>query len=251
MKKTFFSIADNNNLPYYEKMKASLQKFHPDISLILIDQEKIKQLGDPHFFYRATPIIAKGLFKTYDAVCKIDADTIITGNLDHIWEDDYDVAVVRNSNPREHNSYPIRLIDIHPFSYANAGFVVMKSPVFVEHWLKLCMSAHFNNFQYKEQDLLNIMIFYMGEQFGGPYKVRFLDDDKYFHGLASKGYWPEIELQDKELVLKPTKDGDVVYPDKERVIKAIHFAGGNQPNKMNYKAYFRPDVSKRLDELIK
>ena len=134
MKRAYFTIADNNNLKYYEMMKNSLKKFTSD-PLILIDQEKIQQLGDPHFFYRATPIIAKALFKDYDMLCKLDCDQIITGNLDHIWEEDYDVAVVRNSNPREDAKYQVRLMDIHPFSYVNCGFVVMKSKAFVEHWL--------------------------------------------------------------------------------------------------------------------
>ena len=246
MKRCFFTIADKNNLSYYDKLKNSLAKFTSD-PLILIDEPNIKQLGDPYFFYRATHIIAKALLKDYDEVTKLDADTIITGNLDHIWDGDFDVAVVKNSNPREDKVYPVRLLDIHPFSYANCGFVVMKSKAFVEHWLKLCMSDHFGNFQYREQDLLNIMIFYMGTTFGGPYKVRFLDDEDSFYGLASKGYWPNIVLRENELIL-PSTDG---YPDKEKKIKAIHFAGGNVPNKGNYRLYFQPNVCKRLDELIK
>ena len=246
MKCAYFTIADNNNLPYYEKLKSSLAKFTSD-PLILIDDPKIKQLGDPHFFYRATPIIAKALLKDYDMVCKLDSDQIITGNLDHIWEGEFDVAVVKNSNPKEDKLNPIRLLDIHPLSYANCGFVVMKSKPFVEHWLKLCMSDHFNNFQYREQDLLNIMIFYMGEAFGGAYKVKFLDDGDSFHGLASKGYWPNIVLRGKELFLPPT-DG---YPDKEKQIRAVHWAGGNQPGKMNFRLHFSPEVVKRLEYLAK
>ena len=254
--RAYFTIADKANLKYYEMLKNSLSKFTDD-KLILIDEEKIKQLGDPHFYYRATPIIASGLLRTYDAVCKIDADTIITGNLDHIWEGDYNVAVVRNSNPREDARYPVRLLDIHPLSYVNAGFVVMKSKRFVENWLKLCMSDHFFNFQYREQDLLNIMVFYMSEPFGGQWKVRHLDDEGYLHGLASKGYWPEVikgiaekkhaHIPEEILLLPPTNG----YPDKPKEIKAIHFAGGNTPNKANYRLFFKPEVVKYIDELVK
>lgn len=247
MKRAYFTIADKKNLPYYEMLKVSLEKFTSD-SLILIDEEKIKQLGDPHFFYRATPIVALGLLRQYEAVCKLDADTIITGNLDHIWEGEYDVAVVRNSNPREDRRFPLRLMDINPLSYVNCGFVVMKSKPFVEHWLKLCMSNHFHNFQYREQDLLNIMLFYMTESFGGPYKARFLDESDYFHGLASKGYWPHVALKGNELVLPPVTDNLGTYPDTEKIIKAIHWAGGNI-GKMNYRLHFQPDVCQRLDYL--
>ena len=248
MKKAFFSIADNNNLPYYKMMEASLRKFDPITPLILIDEEKIKQLGDPHFFYRATPIIAKALFKDYDVICKLDADQIITGNLDHIWEGDFDVAVVKNSNPREDKAYPVRLLDIHPFSYVNCGFVVMKSKAFVEQWLKLCMSDHFLNFQYKEQDLLNIMIFYFSEPFGGPYKVRFLDDSNKWHGLISKQYAPMTKLVGGKIILPKNNE----WPqDGDKQIIAYHWAGGNTPDKMRYSLIFPPDVAKYIDTLVK
>ena len=246
-----FIPADKNNMKYAEMCINSLRKFHSEeeLPVVIIGEEKVKQLGDPHFWYRATPLVAKALFKDYQTVIKLDADQIVCGDLSHIWETDneYDVAVVKNSNPREDKSYPVRLLDIDPLSYANCGFVVMKSKEFVEHWFKLCMSPHFLNFQYREQDLLNIMLFYMGESFGGPYKVRVLDDSDSFHGLASKGYWPNIELRGKDLVLPPV-DG---YPDKEKIIKAIHFAGGNTPNKMNYRLYFQPEVIKYIDNLVK
>lgn len=245
MNRAYFTISDKNNLKYYEMLKNSLSKFTDD-KLILIDEMKIKQLGDPHFYYRATPIIAAGLLRTYDAVAKIDADTIITGNLNHIWEGEFDVAVVKNSNPREDARYPVRLMDIHPYSYVNAGFVVMKSKGFVEQWLKLCMSDHFINYQYREQDLLNIMVFYMSDKFGGQWRIRHLDDEGYFHGLASKGYWPNIVYNGVNLVL-PIVDK---YPDKPKEIKAIHWAGGSI-GKMNYKLHFQPEVVKYLDTLVK
>lgn len=250
MKRCYFTIADRNNLQYYEGLKNSLAKFTKD-PLILIDEDKIKQLGDPQFFYRATPIIASGLLRDYDAVCKLDVDQIILGNLDHIWDGDWDAATVRNSNPREDKIYPVRLLDIAPTHYANCGFVVMKSKTFVDHWLKLCMSGHFNNFQYREQDLLNIMCFYMSEPFGGPYGVRHLDDGDSFHGLASKGYWPNVILKDGGPVLPPVIDGDTTYPDKERKIKVIHWAGGAIGGKMKYRLHFQPEVCEFIDNLIK
>ena len=41
-------------------------------------------------------------------------------------------------------------------------------------------------------------------------------------------------------------------PDgKEKVIKLIHWAGGNIPNKMNYRIHFKPEVTKYIDNLIK
>mgnify|MGYP001607408524 CR=1 FL=1 len=247
MKRAYFTIADRANMQYFDGLKNSLAKFTQD-PLILIDEEKINRLGDPQFYYRATPIIASGLLRDYDAVCKLDADQIILGNLDHIWESDYDVATVRNSNPKEDKVYPVRLLDIAPSHYANCGFVVMKSKVFVEHWLKLCMSGHFNNFQYREQDILNLMIFYMSDKFGGPYKVLDLDEGSKWHGLVFKGYEPQVGLRDDKLVLPKNDEWPL---DEDREIVCWHVAGGNIANKMNYKIRFSKEVSNYIDTLVK
>src|SRR5688500_17071644 len=118
----FFTIADKANLQYYEMLKNSLAKFHPEIPLILYDEEKVKSYNDPMFYYRATPIIASELMNEYKTVIKIDADTIITGDLSDAWEGSFDVGCVNNSNPREFQSYPISVLNIHPMAYLNAGF---------------------------------------------------------------------------------------------------------------------------------
>src|SRR3990167_11356307 len=115
-----FSIADANNMPYFEMMKTSLFKFHPDIPLILIDQAAIDRFKDPHFFYRATPIVAKNLLRDYDTVLKIDADTLVVGDLSHTWSDDsFDIGTCMNSNPREDKAYPIRFLDVDPLEDVN------------------------------------------------------------------------------------------------------------------------------------
>jgi hypothetical protein len=237
MKKTcFFTIADSNNLKYYEMLKASLKKFHPDIPLILIGDKEIAKYKDPMFFYRATPIVARELLKTYETVIKIDADSIVTGKLDEAIDGVFDVGVVNNSNPIEMVKYPVTVWDIH----VNCGFVVMKNKAFVDHWLNLCMGYHFNGYQMREQDLLNIIVFY------GNYDVKFLDQGDSYWGLASKGFWQNIKLIGKDLVLPKAQ-----WPDKDKIIRIIHWAGGNtDPQKMNYRLYFQRDVQERLRELV-
>lgn len=247
-----FSIADERNMPYFEMMKKSFQHFHPDIPLILIDQSSIDRFRDEHFFYRATPIVAKNLLRDYSIVLKIDADTIITGNLDHVFEGDFDVAVVNNSNPREDKAYPIRFLDVDPMQYVCAGFVVMKSKAFVDHWLGLCRSKHFLNYQYREQDLLNLMVHYFGEEVGGPYKVKFLDQGDSFYNLASKGYTPKTKMVDGKIILPPVTDELGTYPESEKIIRAYHFAGGNNnPMKGKYRLVFPKDVADYIDTLVK
>jgi len=246
-KRCFFSIADNRNLPYFKMMEASLRKFDKTTPLILIDEAKIKQLGDPHFFYRSTPIITKALMKDYNMVCHIDADVLVLGNLDHVWEGDYDLAVTYNSNPRDDAKYPIRLLDIHPYSYCNNGFNVFKSKAFIDQWLKLCMSDHFLNFQYREQDLLNILIYYFSEPFGGPYKVKFLDNGPKWHNLASKGYTPYTKMVDGKVILPKSEE----WPKEDKQLVAYHFAGGFSSAKMKYRLIFPNDVIQFIDNLVK
>lgn len=246
-----FTIADENNMAYYNKLEKSFHKFHPDIELVVVTGEQLRKLleQDKQFFYRATPVIAWNLFKTdkYDTVVKIDADSIITGDISHTWEGDFDVAVVNNSNPREMATYPVSVWNIHPLSYVNAGFVVMKSRNFVVHWLGLCTSPHFEHYQMREQDLLNIMCFYMNNTLGGTYNVRFLDSEKYAHGLVVKGYWADMIMKKDELILPKNEE----WNSEDKIVKVLHWAGGNTPNKQNFDLQFQDEVSTWLKELIK
>ena len=230
MKRCYFSISDKNNLVHYEKLKNSLAKFTSD-PLILIDEEKVKQLGDPYFYYRATPTIAKALLKEYDEVCKIDADSIITGQLSQIWEGDFDVGVVLNDL-----MYPIRVLDCD--TYANNGLVVLKSKDFVDHWLRLCHSSHFNNFQYREQDLLSILT---SDYFN--YHIKWLDNGK-IYGEWAKSFWPKTYLEKDDIFFDT--------PKGKKQLMVIHFGGGaGSPDKGNYKIRFPEAVCKVLDKLVK
>lgn len=238
--KVAFCPCDDGNLKYFEMMKNSLRKFHSEEDLPLKRFDNLD--NNPVFWYRATPLIAKDLLRDYEVVLKLDADQIITGDLSHIWEGDFDVATVNNSNPREMKVYPVSVWDIHPLAYQNCGFVVMKSESFVNHWWKLCLSPHFQSYQMREQDLLNIIIFY------GDYKVKRLDESNKWHGLVWKQYEPQVKLIDNKLIL-PKNNEWPQNEDKELV--CWHVAGGNQPNKMNYRIRFQPDVVKFIDNLVK
>jgi len=247
MKKIAFTIFDHNNEEYAKKFKNSLRKFHSEeeLPLIEIDDNALLQIADRQKFYRMTPRIAKDLIQEYDLVIKFDCDQVVTGDLSELWQGKFDVGVVNNSNPREllsmrRTGQTTTVWDIHPLAYVNCGLVVMQSKKFINHWWKLCTSEHFLNYQYREQDLLNILTFY------GDYKVKNLDAGDSFYGLASKGYWPNITL-DKG-VLKLTKNDE--WPtDRDKTIRIIHWAGGNNPNKMKFRQNFSPEVAKRLEDL--
>ena len=192
MKKCIFTIADENNMKYADMMAKSLRKFHTaeELPLVIIGPEDLKdRLLDPFFFYRATPIIASELLEKYDTVIKIDADSIVTGDLSDSWKEEVDAACVFNSNPREWKSFQYTIWDINPMEYLNCGYVVMKSKELVKHWHDLCFTYHFNTYQMREQDLLNIIAHY------GNYKIQALDVSDSLWGLSHKGYWKDISCR--------------------------------------------------------
>ena len=181
-----FSPCDNNNLANFNKLEKSFHHFHPNVELRRIDNPNPE---DKDFWYRATPVLAKKLFdEGFDTILKLDADQIITGSLIDIIEDktDYDVAVVLNDP-----SFPIQVWDIFP--YYNLGLVVLKSKAFVEHWLKLCFSEHFPKYQFREQDLLNILASNYHN-----YRVKILDQEKVY-GEFAKPNWTKTFIKDDKI----------------------------------------------------
>jgi lipopolysaccharide biosynthesis glycosyltransferase len=223
-----FCPADHSpqNEKFFNQLQNSLRKFHSEEELPLIRYD-LADNQDPNKWYKATPMIARELLKEYETVIKLDADQIITGSLSDIWEGEFDVATVLNDP-----SYPIQVLDITP--YFNNGLVVMKNPEFVEHWWRLCNSEHFLRFQYREQDLLNILCSdYLN------YKVHRLEDNKIIYGESAKPLWATAQLT----------DGKLMAGDKQ--VNVIHFGGGNSPDKGNIKIRFQPEVVKFLEELIK
>lgn len=222
-----FSPADEKNLKYFEMLEKSFHKFHPDIELRRYDNPNMM---DKDFWYRATPILAKKLFEEgFDTVIKLDSDQIILGSLDGIWDGEFDVACVLNDP-----TYSINTWGIQP--YFNNGLVVMKSKEFVEHWERLCFSKYFPLYQFREQDLLNILASeYMN------YKVKILDNEKVY-GEWGKFLWPQAYLKGKEILIP--------YENKNLPLCVYHSGGGNTPDKMNYRIRFSEDVVKRIEELI-
>lgn len=237
MKKAiFYTIADNNNLPYAKMMLNSLRKFHPDIPHYLYGQEELDKDQDPNKFYRSYAQVGEKLSKEYELVINLDADSIVTGDLTHIFDDDsYELGCVLNNNLVDQK---VNVWNISPTHYVNAGFVAVRSQRVWKWWNRLNFSAHFEKYQYREQDMLNIMFHY------GDLKCKIFDFSDKWHGLVHKGQWNKFVMRGDEMILPKTEG----VCDEDKIIKIIHWAGGNV-RKMNYKVYFNEDVCKRLDYL--
>jgi len=246
-----FTIADANNAWMIPYLKNSLRKFHgeKELPLVIYGQEVLNEIPDPAKFYKATPLFARELSDDYELVLKLDCDQIIMGSLDFILKTkDYQIGTVLNINRVDPPKYGFVTVQgVMPNEYYNAGLVAMRSPEFIEHWWKLCNSKYFDRFQYREQDLLNILCHY------GNYKVRCFDHyDKLtnymgWHGLVAKGEENKMIVKDKKVILPRGKDN---YPDRDVEIKIWHSAGGAGEKKLNYRVYFNEDVIQHINWLI-
>lgn len=238
-----FTVADQANEKYLKMFTTSLRKFHTEeeLPLVVVDQTWLNKINDPMKFYRMTPMIARDLISEYDVVIKADCDQIVCGKLNHLWENtSYDVGYVLNGNPKEP---PYSVWDIHPAQYPNCGLVAMTSPEFIYHWWNLCIGPHFNNYQFREQDLLAILIHY------GDYDTHCFDASNNWHGLVAKQWYQFTKLVNGEIILP--KDDRQWPMDGSKTIKVIHFAGGaGDPMKGKYQLMFPEEVTKHIDWLV-
>jgi hypothetical protein len=232
------------------KMINSFYKYHPNIPLyILTDREinKEAQAVTPMAREYFNPLLSRTIADEYDLVVHIDTDVIVTDRLDEVLEGDYDVAVARNNSdqgsagcgpPHNLNGQ----VDIH--KYANAGLVASTKKEFWDDWIDL-NKENFNIHPMHEQDNLNILIN------SGKYKIKWLDavEKPLYYNIASaygnverwKGHplmhwesWERIELKDEKLWL----DG--------KLIKMLHYAGGDVFPKFDLTKHFPTDVAEHL-----
>jgi len=254
MKSIAFVIADDNHLPLAKNLINSIRKFHSEkelpVHIVTGDELKGYRKEYRDFFYKATPIVAEKFIDDYDMVLKLDCDQLCLGSLDFILNSTgWDVGTVYNWNrvdPKEFGL--VQVWDIVPTQYFNCGFVAMRSKEFIQHWKQLCNSSHFDKYQYREQDLLNILTHY------GNYRVKCFDDyDMMYdysawHGLKVKGETMKLVLRNGKVILPK---GDDNYPERDVEIKIFHEAGGQNPNKGNYRLYFPEDIVAYIDDLVK
>jgi len=249
----FITIADDNNLKYARASENSFKKFHSDIPFHIVMGKELKEYvsKDNMFFYRATPILGEKYLDEYELVVKIDADSIICGDLSYIWNTkDYDIGTVINWNRVDPQKYGfVQGWGIAPVEYMNCGLVAMRNPKFAHEWKNLCFTPQFDRLQYKEQDLLNVMIYFGNwncrcfDHGDGPAKMNA------WWGLIVKGELGRAVVKEEEIII-PKGLGETPFPPVDMTVKIIHFGGGNIANKTNYKIMVNEDVSKRLDYLI-
>ncbi len=242
MSTVVFTVADNNYLPYAKMLERSFKHFHPDIDFVIFGEEDIKRVPYTEPYYRNKAFFGKELAKKYDLVVNIDADSIIVGSLKDVFEAPYDVGVVLNNaitvpDPLQR---PICSLDrTNPMFYINAGFVAARSKRFWDWWDNLNQRHFFQQYQFREQDTLNMIFHY------GDLKCVNFDDSPNIYGLWLNGYWPQAILDGDEIVLPESVLG------AKKPLKCLHWAGGAAAPKMNFRTRFSPEVADKIAELVK
>lgn len=253
MKRIAFTVADANNMKYAEKLKKSLAYFHPDLELRVFGPEELAKIDDKDIFYKQKPYFANILFNEgYDEVLGLDADMLILGDISYLFDISADVGVVLNFNPLDFKTYgPITVNPIHyATEYFNCGLVMMKSHKLVKHWLKLCNGPMFPRLTYREQDLLNLILYF------GEYEWECYDDftsvtahAPAWHGLLASSETMRAELRGKDIVVPMNKENG--YPSQDILFKVWHPAGGQgNHDKLNYHTKFQEPVIQRINEIL-
>jgi hypothetical protein len=232
---------------YYEPVGTpglinSFKLFHPDIPLVIFRQDVIDQIIDPTRKFmggavnwlNAKPVFARLLTKKFECVVNIDADTIITGRLDEVFTDDYDIGSVMNLNDFENRS----LDNITEEMYLQAGLVASRKPEFWDIWMQESLK---NNWKYRcaENDSLNVVVY--NQLVPDGWKLKVFDKDKDYYGCKSLNREKEMYLQGETLMLRGEK------------VKAYHAAKGpgNMPKFQWEKMGFIPEVAGYLNLLAK
>lgn len=241
----FIPAGGEENINLAHGLINSIRKFHTEeeLPIVIRDNPNPKDIS---FWYKAAPLIASELLEEYETVVKLDADQVCFGRLDHIINGDYEIGTVLNINRVDPSIYGVVSFQgIAPNEYFNNGLVAIRSKDFAKKWLDLCNSKYFERFQYREQDILNILA-----HFGG-YKVKCFDhyvgNENFWNGLVSKGETLHAKLVGKEVIIPKGEDG---YPDRDTVLKMWHSAGGAGEKKMNYRIHFSESLISYINWLL-
>jgi hypothetical protein len=216
MKTAFYVMISDSH--YYPEgchiMVNSFKHFHPDIDLVVFRQDMIdkvfKETGCN--WLTAKPVFAKLLYDKYDKVVNIDADTVVTGRLEEVLKDNYDIGAAWNFNDYENAMFD----DITEEMYLQAGMVASTKKEFWDTWDKANKDAM--KYPRKENDILNLVVYHQLPKL----KLKIFDKRRDYYGCKSLGREPEFYIEDDKLMCR-----------KQQVL-AYHFARGGVFPKLDF-----------------
>ena len=240
MKTVFFTWITNDfkdTIVDYRSFYKSFKYFHPDIDLIVFDDEKIKEVFGSESWLcpvNCKAAFAKRLYDDYDLVVNVDADFYFFDRCHEILEGDYDVAACANFNSclntQLKGGYNIgnRYIpDVDYVHYVQAGLIASTQKEFWNDFHDASRDL-WNKFPCFENDTLNIV------WFSGKYKTKILDGDYDYRSSNFKQYYNCSILGKERLAVI---QNDRVTLDNKPV-RSYHVAYGNSGPNGPRKSYF-------------
>jgi hypothetical protein len=242
------------------KLENSLKYFHSDIPFDVVDTSKTQDLLNKNGwakYYHMSAVKMIEYFNQYNRVVHIDADSIVTGRLDDVFDNTFDLCCVRNytlagwaaNTPAEYCIIPMNL---NRNQYMNAGFISCTNKQFAEYWLETCCRENYLD----EQDILNKILT------ENKFTSKILDDFESGVSYGLTNVWGHQTHWDswKCLYVKNHKLYQINQLNQEVEVKILHMAGGSGPKNsiFNGKNMFEwliewvnPDVREYLLNITK
>jgi hypothetical protein len=211
-----------------ERCKTSFEYFHPDIDIECAYAEKWRQfisttklggLGiDKDFMLTATLVgYLRMLTEGYDLVIMLDSDVIVTGRLDEMLAEDYEIGVSHSIQPK----------------FYNAGIWSSRSSKFIKEYYDWDVNTHM------DENWIFVQLVNYYEQYRKDVRIKVLDDKDVWYNERSRQWWNRLSVKDDKLYT----------PDRE--VKILHWAGGmstGMDNKMSC-SLFSDEVKQWLNKI--
>lgn len=248
MKTVFFMIMSDL---YYFKQRGymainSFRRFHPKEDLFVFREDLFEKaiiakkgliknelsnttyldLSKITFYF--TDILYK---KGYERVIFIQADVIITGRLDEVLKEDWEIGACMNYNKYENAS----IENVTKKMYLMNSIFGATKQYFWKRLEELIVSTNIKKYKHGDSDILNLMIY--NDPKIKKMKLKIFDKKKDFYSCKSLNREGEMYVEDNQLML----DGEYV--------KAYHHGKGNVPKLRFEEMGFRQHVVEWLYDI--
>jgi hypothetical protein len=239
---TWITNSHKNTLVDFNGFYKSFKCFHPDIDLIVFEQDIIDKLRNQKPWLTTTNCkasFAKLLYNDYETVVNVDSDFYFLGRCHEILEQNYDIAacanynIVLNTTLKEQTLLNKKINFVDEVRYVQGGLIAGKNKNFWDEYEALSEEISHLLPTY-ENDVLNIL------WHSGRYQTKILDGDYDFnspnfncyYNCSSLGRLSQCMLID-----------DGVYLDN-KPMRSYHVAFGWHSMKPRFSQLFPHHISR-------
>lgn len=252
-----------------EKLVNSIKYFHPEVDHVIFNTEMTNNVYSQYPWMKPIWMMAPTCLpyvEDYDMVIHLDADAVVVGPMDELFDSSADIIGVRNNNSLNkagaHNG--ITIPHLPPFGngnpipmqgFLNAGLVAANRKEFWYDWHNVNYQAdHNKTYGFgDENDTLN-QIFHWEK-----YESEVIDPigSKVSYGISNVWgtgnnhweSWSQIYVKDDRLYLDDPATGEPMY------IKVLHQAGGSIAAELNrsfggFRNWMSSVVSKEVNDFL-